>query len=141
MTHRDLMETWFDRAWSQRDETAVDEMFAPELDVRGLGDPRVTREQVKAFHRAILEAYEDIRIEILECVESGDWIAVLCRMTGTFAKTGEAVEMTGTVFSRVRDGRFVEAHDHWNFMLLYEQTGQFPPRSFDRLLHGGSLGD
>jgi hypothetical protein len=36
-THTEVLEKWSRRVWKEADESAIDEMFGPEGEARGLG--------------------------------------------------------------------------------------------------------
>jgi len=53
-----LLHRWFDEVWNNKDEAAIDRMFAGDGVGHGLGaEPIVGPENFKTFHRAFVSAY------------------------------------------------------------------------------------
>jgi len=59
-----------------------------------------------------------------------DKVACRCSVRGKhtgeslgFAATGIDIEFTGMAFSRIENGKFVEAWNNFDFMTMYKQLG------------------
>lgn len=51
----DVMTTWFERVWTNEDESAIDEMLVEDTHAKGLGaQSHVGPEEFKIFHRTLL---------------------------------------------------------------------------------------
>lgn len=131
MANELFMQRWFEEVWNNKNEAAVDEMFAEDGVGYGLGDENVVGpENFKVFHRAFVSAYPDLKVTVEDTLVDGDKIAVRCKVTGSHAgegigvsPTNQPVEFTGMVIVRVKDGKIVEAWNEFNFMEMYKQVG------------------
>jgi steroid delta-isomerase-like uncharacterized protein len=129
-----LLKRWFEEVWNQGREAAIDEMAAPDMIAHGLvdgtGKPIVGTEKFKEFWRLFRETFPDMHIEVEDTLTDGDKQIVRCTARGThsgnglgFVATHQPIKFTGTVIARIKDGRFVEAWDNWDFHSLYQQLG------------------
>lgn len=136
-SHRDILEIWFRRVWTEEDTSAIDEMLRPDMQVRGLGDqPRLGPTEFKVFHCNLLSQLKEFVITIDRSADDADWIWALCMMKAQCRKTGKAVQASGQVLVRMDDGLLVEAYNHWDFMGLFQQLGLVPEAGFERCLSG-----
>jgi steroid delta-isomerase-like uncharacterized protein len=118
---------WFEEVWNDRRDSAIEELMAKESyghveggDVRGPADFRRMRDMFFA-------ALPDIRLEIEDIVTEGDRAAVRWRAVGThtgdgfgFPATRQSVNIRGTSWLVIRDGKLVEGWDTWNLGGLLE---------------------
>ena len=131
MAEAEFMHRWFEEVWNNKNEAAIEELFAEDGIGYGLGAENIVGpEQFKVFHRAFVAAYPDLRVTVEDSVVEGDKIAVRCKVTGSHdgdgigvAATNQPVEFTGMVIVRVKDGKIVEAWNEFNFMEMYRQVG------------------
>ncbi|MEM7303699.1 MAG: ester cyclase [Pseudomonadota bacterium] len=149
MTNKmEVAETWYRRVWKEQDESAIDELFVPRGSAKGLGSyERLGPEEFadheiigpdgfKDFHRAMMNLVTDTEINVTMTMEKDDWLAQLCVFKGIRKDTGEAVQMTGTVFAKIIDGKIVEAYNHFDFLSFFEQLGSLAPDTFAFCLSG-----
>src|SRR4051794_24957089 len=98
---RDVVETWFRRVWAEEDASAIDELFVPEGQARGLGaNTLVGPKDFKQFHAALCAQLSEIVITVDKSLEEGDWISVICTLRAKGSKTGTPVAITGSVMVR-----------------------------------------
>jgi hypothetical protein len=139
-THREVMETWFRRVWTEQDRSAIDELFIPEGEARGLGaNVLIGPEGFKQFHSALSTLVSDFVITIDKSIESGEWISAVCTLRGKDRRSGAPVVMTGSVMIRIADGKLTEAYNHWDFLGLFSQLGLLPVECFERALSGQKI--
>ena len=126
-----LMHRWFDQVWNQKNEAAIDEMFAEDGIGYGLGPEIDGPKEFKPFFKNFISAYPDIHVDVLDTVSEGDKIAARCHVTGThqgnglnLAPTGEKVDFNGMVIVQVRDGKIWRSWNEFNFMQMYTQLGR-----------------
>jgi hypothetical protein len=137
---KELLQTWFQRVWSQEDATAIEEMFPSPGKAEGLGEhPLVGPEDFKQFHKAICRLLSNINITIDKSVEQGVWISAICTLHATAQADGKDVTLTGSVFCQIKDGKFLESYDHWDFMGLWGQLGYLPSDAFAQGLQGNKV--
>lgn len=136
-TSRDVMETWFHRVWTEEETAAIEELFIPDGEARGLGaNVLIGPEGFKQFHSALRGLLYDFVITIDKSVESGDWISAVCTLRARARKSGAEVEMTGSVMVRIVEGKLTEAYNHWDFLGLFGQLGLLPGDTFEKALSG-----
>src|SRR5262245_39829165 len=134
---RDVMQTWFDRVWTQQDTRAIEELFVPDGHARGLGaNVLVGPEGFKQFHAALSALLADFVITIDKSVESGDWLSVVCTLRAKDRKSNLPVTITGSVMVRIEDGKLLEAYNHWDFIGLFTQLGLLSSGTFEKALAG-----
>jgi len=131
MADAEFVHRWFEEVWNKKSEAAVDEMLAADGVGHGLsGGPIRGPEAFKAYQRQLIEAFPDLRVEVIDTVVEGDKIAARCRVTGVhqgnslgIMATNSPVDFTGMLILRVQDGKIVEAWNEFNFMEMYKQVG------------------
>jgi predicted ester cyclase len=125
---------WFEEVWNKKREEAIDEMMHEDCVAHGLndgeGNPLRGPSGFKTLFFAFIEAYPDLHVTVEETVSEGDKIAARCRVTGTHsgegigvAPTQKSIEFTGLVMIHVRDGKFIEGWNQFDFMNMYQQLG------------------
>ncbi len=136
---KSLLETWFQRVWTEQDPDAVHDMFAGGQ-VRGLGENTAfSSEDFIAFQSAFCNLVTDIHISIDKCLDDGTWISALCTLRATSRRDGQAVVMTGCTWCRYESGVIQEAYNHFDFMGLFAQLGLLPQDSFEQGLAGQTI--
>ena len=129
-----LAHKWFEEVWNKQREEAIDEMMHEDCIAFGLndgeGNPLRGPAGFKTLFRAFTEAFPDIHVTVEETVSEGDRIAARCTVTGTHrgegigvAATDKEIEFTGLVLIRVKDGKFIEGWNQFDFMNMYQQLG------------------
>ncbi len=122
---------WFEEVWNRRDASAISRMFAEDGIAHGLasdGGPLTGPEGFLPFHRAFIESFKDLRIEIDDLVEEDDKVAVRWHVTGTHTghglgvtPRGKAMTVTGMSILRTRDGLIVEAWNNFDVLGMHRQ--------------------
>ena len=129
-----LMRRWFEEVWNKGRAEAIDEMFAPDGIAHGLSDnadnPLKGPLGFKPFHETFRGAFPDIEVIVDDIIAEGDKVAARCSVSGRhtgdhlgIAASEAAVDFTGMVFVRMRDGKIVEAWNNFDFMKMYKQLG------------------
>ncbi len=132
MTHRELVERWFNEGWGKKNEAVLDELFAPDFVVKGLtGD--LHREDFRQFFRAMCSAFERVQIVINEAHEVGADFAVQATLTLT-ERDGSRHACAGAVFGTVREGKFTRTQDQWDFVSVLESTKTIPAGSLTQMM-------
>jgi len=136
-TSRNVMETWFRRVWSDEDTSAIEEMFIPDGEARGLGgNVLIGPRDFKQFHAALCGLLKDIVITIDKSIEQGDWISCVCTLRARSQQSDDPVEITGSVLIRIVNGKLIEAYNHWDFLGMFGQLGLIPGSTFETALAG-----
>ena len=139
-TAREVMETWFHRVWTEEDSAAIEELFVPDGQARGLGaNVLIGPEGFKQFHSALRGLLSNFMITIDKSIESGDWISAVCTLRAKSRRSGTPVTITGSVMVRIVDGKLMEAYNHWDFLGLFSQLELLPGETFERALSGEKI--
>lgn len=129
-----LVKRWFEEVWNAGRSDAIDEMFAAEGIAHGLSDDVATPMRgpadFKLFHGKFREAFPDILVAVEDMVAEGDKVAARCSVTGKhlgdslgFKATNANVGFGGITIVRIKDGKIVEAWNHFDFMNMHRQLG------------------
>src|SRR5690242_15720413 len=139
-TSREVMETWFYRVWTCQDTAAIDELFIPDGEARGLGaNVLIGPEEFKQFHSALCELLSDFVITIDKSMELDDWISAICTLRARAKESGAEIEITGSLTVRIVEGKITEAYNFWDFLGLFGQLGLLPQDSFEQALSGNRI--
>ena len=139
-TCKEVLETWFQRVWTEQDADAIDELFIPDGPAKGLGKDRNGPAEFREFHSALVRLLTDFVITIDKSIEEDDWIAAVCTLRARSRQSEEAaIEITGSVMIRISDGKLIEAYNHWDFIGIFSQLGLLPADTFARALGGESI--
>jgi ketosteroid isomerase-like protein len=101
-------------AWNERDVERFLETVHPEFVLRSrLTDVEGTAYQghagVRQYFTDLAEAFNELRMEIEEIEERGDWVVVTLRLTGTGAASGAGLDVDVISAVRFRDGLVVQS--------------------------------
>jgi steroid delta-isomerase-like uncharacterized protein len=129
-----LLRRWFDEVWNKQRPEAIDEMLAADAIVHGLSDdpenPLKGPAGFKPFHETFRGAFPDVEVVVEDTIAEGDKVAARCSVRAKhvgdhlgIAASGAAVDFTGIAIVRVRDGKFVEAWNNFDFMKMNKQIG------------------
>ena len=124
---RELGRRWFEEVWNRRRDEAIEELMAPDAygHVEGgeYREPPGFREMQDMFFSAL----SDVHIEIEDILSDGDRAAERWRATGNhsgegfgFAPSQRGIDVRGTTWLVVRDGKIVEGWDTWNLHGMLE---------------------
>jgi len=83
--------------------------------------------------RYYLNAFPDLHFDIEDVISDGETVVTRWTATGTHKgdvsgvpATGKRFSVTGTIFARVRDGKFVDSWGVWDALGLMQQLGVVP---------------
>ncbi len=128
-----LIRRWFEEVWNKRRASAIDEMYADGLAYGLHDDPKVALKgaaDFKTFYETFCKAFGEIHVDVEDVIAEGDKIAARCHVTGVH--TGDelgvpashaAIDFTGLVFARIKDGKFVEVWNNFDFLSMNRQIG------------------
>ena len=130
-----VMRRWFDRVWTQSDPSGIDEMFPAEAVSHGIAGREMRGPvEFRVFWDALHASFDEIRVEVLDAVDSGNMTYVRCEAHVTFQ--GKSVVFPGGSLCRVEDGRILEAWDSWDFAGAMHQMGALPADAFEQACGG-----
>jgi predicted ester cyclase len=113
-------------------------LLHPKTTIHGLEDSRgKTVRGIKAFkefHRQFTSAFPKLTVEVLDTIQQGDKIAARCLVNGRhggdalgFPATKKTAKFTGMCFLRIKNGKFVEGWNNFDFLTLHRQLGTLKP--------------
>jgi steroid delta-isomerase-like uncharacterized protein len=113
---------WFHEVWQKRNADAISSLLTP--DAKGHlegGQEIVGPNEFIGFHRELLSAMPDMKLEVLRVLADGENVCLHWQITGTHAghgfgmkPTGKELPFSGMSWFIVKDGRIVEGWDCWN---------------------------
>jgi steroid delta-isomerase-like uncharacterized protein len=132
--NKQLIRRWFEEVWNKGRADAVREMLAEDAVVHGLSEDAAKPLRGPAgflpFHAQFREAFPNIEVVVEDTIAEGDKVVARCSVRGKhegdslgFKATGTTAEFDGIAIARVRDGKFVEAWNNFDFMKMYRQLG------------------
>lgn len=140
MDNEALIRRWFREVWNEKRESVIDELLDADSVHHGLGGTQRAVIQgsgnFKDFYRAFLAAFPDLEIDVEDTFAAGDKVVFRCTVRGThsgeglgIAPTGKRIEITGIGICSVRDEKFVEVWNEFDFLNLYNQIGMLDFKS------------
>lgn len=93
-----------------------------------------SREAIRAWNQAWLDAYPDGEIEVIDCLPAGEWTVARFVGRGTntgplarFEPTNRRTELEFCDLARWDDGKIVEEHIYYDMYGLLSELGHVPP--------------
>lgn len=124
---RELGRRWFEEVWNQRIDPLIDQLMAPDAYGHVEGGEYQGPGGFREMQRIFLNALPDVHIEIEDILAAGDRAAVRWHARGThsgegfgFARSDRKIDVRGTTWLRVSDGKIVEGWDTWNLNGMLE---------------------
>ena len=132
--NKDLIVRWFEEVWNKGREKAADEMLDKDVVIHGLSnetsEPLVGPDAFREFHRKFYNAFPDIVVTVDDTIAEGDKVVARCTVSGQHtgeslgvAATNKPILITGIAIARIKDGKFVEAWNNFDFLAMYQQIG------------------
>ena len=118
---------WFEEVWNKKDAAAIHRLFAPDSVAHGLpGGPLVGPAAFEGIFNTFSTAFPDLRITVEQTITEGEWVAVVCRVTGTHSASHKPVDFQGITLARVVGGQIHEGKNCFDFLTMYQQLGAVP---------------
>jgi len=132
--NKELVQRWFDDVWNRSWTESIDELFAADGLAHGLSEgkdvPLKGAADFKVFHRKFKDAFPDLTVDVVDMVAEGDKVAARCAVKGKhegdslgIAATKAPVDFEGITIVRIKEGKIVEAWNHFDFARMYRQLG------------------
>jgi predicted ester cyclase len=132
--HKAMVRRWFEEVWVKGRPEAIPEMMAGDCVVHGLSEdpsqPLRGPAGFLPFHSQFREAFPNIMVVVEDQIGEGDLVASRCSVRGRhegdslgYKATQSPVEFTGIAITRIKNGKFVEAWNNFDFMKMYKQIG------------------
>ncbi len=140
MTKSELLKAWYSEVWEQGNTDAIDQYFLPDTMAEGLiPEMQVGADDFRDLVTAFRHLLGDIRVELPKIIEENDWLSAILHVHTSRADTGAAVEVSGQVMARFKDGKMVEAYNQFDFVSFFEQLGQLPQDTLPVCMTGQRL--
>jgi steroid delta-isomerase-like uncharacterized protein len=128
-----LVERFVEEFWNEKKVAAADELFAPDARIHLPAGEVVDVDGLKGFASAFRGSFPDWHSTFEELVAEGDRVAERWTGRGThrgelqgIAPTGKRVEVPGSVFYRIVEGKIVEFRGQLDMMGMMQQLGAIP---------------
>ena len=125
-----VVRRWFEEVWNKRRE------YSDRRDDAGRRDhpwsrPAAAARQhgLQAVLSLVLEAFTDLKVDVLRTVTQGDIVATHIHATGRHSgpgmgtPTNNVVAFDGMIITRVRGEQIVEGWNCIDFLTMYQQMG------------------
>jgi steroid delta-isomerase-like uncharacterized protein len=127
MDPKTIARRWFEEVWTARRDDLIDELMDTNSAGHVEGGEVRGADAFRQMRDVFINALPDVRIEVEDILSEGDRAAVRWRAVGThagegfgFAASHRGVDVRGTTWLIVRDGKIVEGWDTWNLGQLME---------------------
>lgn len=136
---------WFEELWNRGRVETIDERMDENCIAHGLSDGTGAEirgpQNYKPFFQAFRQAFPDIQVTVEDVITEGDKVTARCHVQAThtgdglgFPATGRPVDFSGITIIRIRDGKIVEAWNHFDFFTMYNQLGVIQPFNTEAVL-------
>ncbi len=135
-----LIHRWFEEVWNKKREAAIYEMLHPDAQIYGLAEKPdqaiLGPEGFLPFWKNFISAFPNISVAVESVLAEEDKVAGRCSVRGKHTGLGIGIEptntqisFTGIVLLHVKDGKFYEGWNNFDFLSLYQQLGlvKMPP--------------
>lgn len=118
---------WFEEVWNQRNPAAITTLTPPDMRAHGADGTVRGQAEFRQFYDMLVQTVPDLRIEIVNCVQGDDHVAVQWVTTGThtgaidgWPPTGRAISVTGLTLMRLSGEGIAEAWDSFDMAGLMQ---------------------
>ena len=128
-----LVQRFVEEFWNQKNMSAADELMAADVVIHMPTGEVVDLDGLKAFADMWRSSFPDWHSTFEELIAEGERVAERWTGRGThqgelqgIPPTGKRVEIPGSVFYRIIDGKIVEFRGQLDMMSLMQQLGVIP---------------
>ena len=123
-----LARRWFQEIWNERRIATIHEFITEEsICYSERGPLRGAEPFITLVYQPFLDAFPDLRVNVIGTIAEGDQVVVRWEATGThsgggmgLAPSGRPVQFFGMTWIRFADGKMIEGRDSWNLGGLVE---------------------
>ncbi len=131
--NKELVRRFVEEFWNEGNAAAADELMAEDAEIHMPTGELVDLDGLKGFADAFRGSFPDWHSTFEELIAEGDRVAERWTGRGThrgelqgIAPTGRPVEVPGSVFYRIVDGKIMEFRGQLDMMGLMQQLGAIP---------------
>ena len=128
-----LVHRFVEEFWNEGNTATADELMAPDAEIHMPTGEMVDLDGLKSFASTFRASFPDWHSTFEELIAEGDRVAERWTGRGThrgelqgIPPTGKRVEVPGSVFYRIVDGKIVEFRGQLDMMGLMQQLGAIP---------------
>jgi steroid delta-isomerase-like uncharacterized protein len=128
-----LVRRFVEEFWNEGNTATADELMAPDAAIHMPTGEMVDLDGLKRFAGTFRESFPDWHSTFEELIAEGDKVAERWTGRGThrdelqgIPPTGKRVEVPGSVFYRIVEGKIVEFRGQLDMMSLMQQLGAIP---------------
>jgi len=132
--NKELVRRFVEEFWNEGNAAAADELMTVDAEIHMPTGELVDLDGLKGFAGAFRGSFPDWHSTFEELIAEGDRVAERWTGRGThqgelqgIAPTDRRVEVPGSVFYRIVDGKIVEFRGQLDMMGLMQQLGAIPP--------------
>ncbi len=118
---------WFHDAYTVGDVDGALAVLDPAVRSDGMGEPVVGIEAHGELARGLRRTWPVCHVRFEDAVESGDRLAVRCRVRGRHHASPAPLDFVGGVFLRFKAGKIVHAWNSWDFYTALSGSGHVAP--------------
>jgi steroid delta-isomerase-like uncharacterized protein len=129
-----LIRRWFEEVWNQGRADAIDEMLAVDAVCHGLSEdasrPLKGPADFRPFHDVFRGAFPNMEVVVEDTIAEGDKVVARCSVRGKHTgnhlgveATNAEVEFSGIGIGKIKDGKFVEVWNSFDFQTMNQQIG------------------
>ena len=129
-----LVRRFVEEFWNEGNTAAADELMEVDAEIHMPTGEVVDLDGLKSFAGTFRGSFPDWHSTVEELIAEGDRVAERWTGRGThrgelqgIPPTGKRVEVPGSVFYRIVDGKIVEFRGQLDMMGLMQQLGVIPP--------------
>ncbi|MEM1223104.1 MAG: nuclear transport factor 2 family protein [Verrucomicrobiota bacterium] len=126
-SNKKIVEAIVSELWNQRDLSAVDRYFSPEVEVTYEGETTIGNENVAAGAEFYFAGWTNTKTTITHLVAEGDGVTIRWQTTGTqtgpygdLEATGKTITYTGADYYRFSEGKVIETWTFWDRAKVFE---------------------
>ena len=131
--HKELVRSFVEKFWNEGNTAVADELMASDAAIHMPTGEVVDVDGLKGFAGAFRGSFPDWHSTFEELVAEGDRVAERWTGRGThrgelqgIQPTGKRVEVPGSVFYRIIEGKIVEFRGQLDMMGMMQQLGAMP---------------
>lgn len=112
---------WFERAWNELDDGAIDDLMSENCEILGTGPMAVGREGYREFYRSVRDSFDQIRVEVADIVAEEAAVAGHARFSGLHKIEKKEVDFVFSFAAKLEGGKFVWVRNVVDFSILLTQ--------------------
>ena len=136
----EILKRWYREIWEEGKLDLIEDYFVTEPHNSYIApnfgiEPGEIREWMLVLRKFVT----DIRVEVIQMVEDGDWISAMLEINCTDLSTNRPIRVYQQIMLRFEADKKAESYPVFDFIRFFEQLGQLPKDTHALLLSGTRL--